>query len=66
MNVQLNKIRKMVVISKPLDALSFACCCIYQEPSKRPIKLKPAQAIANEAVRIGYTIFTLNKKSIHK
>ncbi len=52
----------MVNISSQRESLSPACCCIYQEPSNRPIKLEPAQAIANEAVRIGYNIFTLKKK----
>jgi hypothetical protein len=54
----------MVTVSKHLELLSLVCCCIYQEPSNRPIKLKPAQAIANEAVKIGYKICTSNNKQI--
>ena len=53
MNIQLNRVRRSVVMSKPRESFSLAFCCIYHEPSNRPIKLKPAQAIANEAVRIG-------------
>ncbi len=62
MNIQLNIVIIKIVISRPLEPLSLAFCCIYQEPSNRPIKLKPAQAIANEAVRIGYMSFTLKTK----
>ena len=54
----------MVNTSNHLALLSPACCSIYQEPSNRAIKLKPAQIIANEAIRIGYKILTLKEKII--
>jgi hypothetical protein len=52
----------MVNTSNHVEPSSLAWFCIYQEPSNKPIKLKPAQQTANEAIRIGYNIFTLQKK----
>jgi len=48
----------MVNTSNHFESLSLAYFSIYQEPSNRAIKLKPPQARANEAARIGYNIFT--------
>jgi hypothetical protein len=45
----------IVKISKHFDSLSPVDRWIYQEPSIRPIKLIPTQAIANEAASIGKT-----------
>jgi hypothetical protein len=45
-----------------LEPLSLAFSCTYQEPRNKPIILKPAQAIANEATSVGYNILTLEKK----
>jgi hypothetical protein len=45
----------IVNIINHFDLFSSVNRWIYQEPSIRPIKLVPAQAIANEAASIGKT-----------
>lgn len=63
-NIQAKNVIIQVEITKHFELSSFACFLIYQDPSSKPIILKPAHTIANEAAKVGYNILTLKKKRV--